>query len=63
MKTLPTDESTRALVARLAKVTEEAIASADLTHPSEQKVPYTGIQYVAIPEFQAIGVAGSMRCR
>ncbi len=24
-------------------------------HPTAQPVPYTGIQYVAIPEFQAIG--------
>jgi sorbitol/mannitol transport system substrate-binding protein len=41
--------------APFAKVTEQAVSSADLTHPSEQPVPYTGIQYVAIPEFQAIG--------
>ena len=26
-----------------------------LQHPTAQPVPYTGIQYVAIPEFQAIG--------
>jgi ABC-type glycerol-3-phosphate transport system substrate-binding protein len=41
--------------APFAEITEKAVASADLTHPTEQPVPYTGIQYVAIPEFQAIG--------
>jgi ABC-type glycerol-3-phosphate transport system substrate-binding protein len=34
---------------------EQAIKTADLQHPTAQPVPYTGIQYVAIPEFQAIG--------
>ena len=34
---------------------QKAIETADLNHPTAQKVPYTGIQYVAIPEFQAIG--------
>lgn len=33
----------------------EAIQTADPTHPSVKPVPYTGIQYVGIPEFQAIG--------
>ncbi|MBV8616225.1 MAG: sugar ABC transporter substrate-binding protein [Acetobacteraceae bacterium] len=33
----------------------QAIETADLQHPTAQPVPYTGIQYVAIPEFQAIG--------
>ncbi|HTW25582.1 MAG TPA: sugar ABC transporter substrate-binding protein, partial [Acetobacteraceae bacterium] len=32
-----------------------AIKTADLNHPTAQPVPYTGIQYVAIPEFQALG--------
>jgi ABC-type glycerol-3-phosphate transport system substrate-binding protein len=41
--------------APFAKTVEAAILSADLTHPTAQPVPYTGIQYVAIPEFQAIG--------
>jgi sorbitol/mannitol transport system substrate-binding protein len=41
--------------APFAGITEKAVASADLTHPTEQPVPYTGIQYVAIPEFQSIG--------
>jgi sorbitol/mannitol transport system substrate-binding protein len=34
---------------------KQAIQTADLQHPTAQPVPYTGIQYVAIPEFQAIG--------
>jgi sorbitol/mannitol transport system substrate-binding protein len=32
--------------------------ASDLTHPSERRVPYTGIQNVALPEFQAIGTEG-----
>jgi ABC-type glycerol-3-phosphate transport system substrate-binding protein len=41
--------------APFAKQVEQAIKTADLEHPTAQPVPYTGIQYVAIPEFQAIG--------
>jgi sorbitol/mannitol transport system substrate-binding protein len=41
--------------APFAKLVYEAIQSADLAHPSAEPVPYTGIQYVAIPEFQALG--------
>ncbi|HTB47657.1 MAG TPA: sugar ABC transporter substrate-binding protein [Acetobacteraceae bacterium] len=41
--------------APFAKQVEQAIQSADLAHPTAEPVPYTGIQYVAIPEFQAIG--------
>ena len=41
--------------APFAKMVEQAISTADLNHPTAQPVPYTGIQYVAIPEFQAIG--------
>ena len=37
----------------------KAILSADPTHPTESPVPYTGIQFVAIPEFQDIGTAVS----
>ncbi len=33
----------------------KAIESADPTKPTLNPVPYTGIQFVAIPEFQAIG--------
>ena len=41
--------------APFAKEVEQAIQTADLAHPTAQPVPYTGIQYVAIPEFEAIG--------
>ncbi|WP_456303845.1 ABC transporter substrate-binding protein [Acidibrevibacterium fodinaquatile] len=41
--------------APFADFVKNAIMTADLNHPTAQKVPYTGIQYVAIPEFQAIG--------
>ncbi len=33
----------------------DAIQSADPAKPTKDPVPYTGIQYVAIPEFQGIG--------
>ena len=33
----------------------QAMADADITKPTKDPVPYTGIQYVAIPEFQGIG--------
>ncbi|MET0330287.1 MAG: sugar ABC transporter substrate-binding protein [Dyella sp.] len=42
-------------VAPFAKLVQQAIDSADVTKPSAQQVPYTGIQFVDIPEFQAIG--------
>lgn len=42
-------------VAPFAKLVEEAISSADPTKPTAQPVPYSGIQFVSIPEFQAIG--------
>ncbi len=37
-----------------AKLTLESIDSADPDHPSVKPVPYTGVQFVAIPEFQGI---------
>jgi ABC-type glycerol-3-phosphate transport system substrate-binding protein len=43
--------------APFAKTVETAIKTADLDHPTAMPVPYTGIQYVAIPEFQAIGTS------
>jgi sorbitol/mannitol transport system substrate-binding protein len=36
-------------------VVYEAVANADITKPTKDPVPYVGIQYVAIPEFQGIG--------
>ncbi len=41
--------------APFATFVEKAILSADPQHPTKDPVPYTGIQYVSIPEFQAIG--------
>jgi sorbitol/mannitol transport system substrate-binding protein len=43
--------------APFGKLTLESINSADPAHPSVKPVPYVGIQFVAIPEFQAIGTA------
>ncbi|HSI40886.1 MAG TPA: sugar ABC transporter substrate-binding protein [Xanthobacteraceae bacterium] len=43
--------------APFAAMTLTAIQSANTAHPSEKDVPYTGGQFVAIPEFQAIGTA------
>ena len=40
-----------------AKAEETAIASADPNSSTLPKSPYKGVQYVAIPEFQAIGLA------
>lgn len=42
-------------VAPFSDLVEQSIATADPTHPTAQPVPYTGIQIVSIPEFQAIG--------
>ncbi|GAB0120091.1 maltose ABC transporter substrate-binding protein [Acidisoma sp. 7E03] len=41
--------------APFAPIVLDAINSADPHHPSILPVPYTGIQYVGIPEFQGIG--------
>ena len=40
-----------------ASMTLESIESADPTQPTVDPVPYTGVQFVAIPEFQGIGTA------
>jgi sorbitol/mannitol transport system substrate-binding protein len=40
-----------------AKMTLDSINAADPTHPTVKPVPYTGVQFVAIPEFQGIGTA------
>jgi sorbitol/mannitol transport system substrate-binding protein len=37
-----------------AKMTLDSINSADPTHPTVDPVPYVGVQFVAIPEFQGI---------
>jgi len=38
-----------------AKLTLDSMNAADTTHPTVKPVPYTGGQFVAIPEFQGIG--------
>src|SRR5438128_7659864 len=38
-----------------AQVTVQSIANADIAHPTVQPVPYVGIQYVDIDEFQQLG--------
>ncbi|WP_414474682.1 ABC transporter substrate-binding protein [Microvirga sp. M2] len=43
--------------APFAKIVYESIVNADITKPTKDPVPYIGIQYVAIPEFQGIGTA------
>ncbi len=40
--------------APFAQMTIDSINSADPTHPTVKPVPYTGVQFVAIPEFQGI---------
>ena len=41
--------------APFAQLTLDSIDSADPLHPTVKPVPYTGVQFVAIPEFQGIG--------
>ena len=43
--------------APFAGAVASAIENADVQHPTEKPVPYTGVQYVAIPEFQGIGTS------
>ena len=41
--------------APFAPVVLKAIEATDPAHPTKDPVPYTGVQFVAIPEFQGIG--------
>jgi sorbitol/mannitol transport system substrate-binding protein len=43
--------------APFAQITLDSINSADPKNPTVKPVPYVGIQFVAIPEFQGIGTA------
>lgn len=43
--------------APFARITLQMMQHADPAHPSAQPVPYVGIQYVVIPEFQSIGTS------
>ena len=40
-----------------AKLTLASIEAADPNHPTVEPVPYVGVQYAAIPQFQGIGTA------
>ncbi len=43
--------------APFAEMTLESIKAADPKHPTVDPVPYVGVQFVAIPEFQGLGTA------
>ncbi len=43
--------------APFAQITLDSINSADPNNPTVEPVPYVGVQFVAIPEFQSIGTA------
>ncbi|GAB2698092.1 hypothetical protein GCM10027170_32010 [Aliiglaciecola aliphaticivorans] len=43
--------------APFAQITLDSIQSADPKNPTVDPVPYVGVQFVAIPEFQGIGTA------
>ena len=47
--------------APFADIVLDSIQSADITNPSPEPTPYKGIQYVDIPEFQAIGTQVGQR--
>lgn len=49
------------VAAPYAKQTLEAIDSADENHPTVAPVPYTGIQFLDIPEFQDLGTRVSQQ--
>jgi sorbitol/mannitol transport system substrate-binding protein len=44
-----------------AQLTVDSIANADVNHPTVDPVPYTGVQYVDIPEFQELGTQVSQQ--
>jgi sorbitol/mannitol transport system substrate-binding protein len=46
-----------AKAAPFAALTIASIDAADPTHPTVKPVPYTGVQFVAIPEFQGIATS------
>ncbi len=43
--------------APFAPLVHSSIEAADITDPADGDVPYVGIQYVAVPEFQGIGTS------
>ena len=44
-----------------ARLTLDSIKNADVNHPTVDPVPYTGVQYVDIPEFQELGTQVSQQ--
>jgi len=44
-----------------AQLTLDSIANADVNHPTVDPVPYTGVQYVGIPEFTELGTQVSQQ--
>jgi sorbitol/mannitol transport system substrate-binding protein len=44
-----------------AQLTLDSIANADVNHPTVDPVPYTGVQYVDIPEFAELGTQVSQQ--
>ena len=44
-----------------AQITLDSIANADVNHPTVDAVPYIGVQYVGIPEFQELGTQVSQQ--
>ena len=49
------EDPKRLAAAPFAKTVVDAILSVDPADPTRDPVPYTGVQFVAIPEFQGIG--------
>ncbi|WP_036487824.1 sugar ABC transporter substrate-binding protein [Myxosarcina sp. GI1] len=47
--------------APFADIVLNSIKSADINHPASKPTPYKGVQYVDIPEFQAIGTQVGQR--
>lgn len=43
--------------APFAPLVQKSVESADITEPAATDVPYVGIQYVGVPEFQSIGTS------
>jgi sorbitol/mannitol transport system substrate-binding protein len=51
----------REISAAYGPITLDSINHADSAHPTVQPVPYTGIQFLAIPEFQDLGTRVSQQ--
>jgi sorbitol/mannitol transport system substrate-binding protein len=51
----------RKVAGGFADITLDSISKADVNHPTVDPVPYTGVQYVGIPEFQELGTQVSQQ--